>query len=93
MASLNGEMSFLLRSKNTHRFPLLSLLAGRYLSTPPSSVESERVFSIGTQIYSPKRGGNLSGKTAQSLMFINYNLHFFYFKYKFDLSLSKKQKK
>lgn len=46
---------------NKDIFPILSNLAAKYLSSPPTSVESERVFSIGGNIYSPHRN-RLSAK-------------------------------
>ena len=52
---------------------LLSSLATKYLSAPPSSVESERLFSIGGNIYTPHRN-SLKTESGERLMFINYNL-------------------
>lgn len=74
---------------NAYRLPLLSKLAMKFLSTPPSSVESERVFSIGTQIYSPKRS-RIGGKTAEMLMYIVYNLKYFDYNYNYAFKLWKK---
>lgn len=55
------------------KLPCLSILARKYLSCPPSSVESERVFSIGGNIYTPHRN-RLSPEMGEMLMFLNYNL-------------------
>ena len=48
-------------------------LAYKYLCSPPSTVESERLFSIGGNIYTPHRN-RLSPDYGQKLMFLNYNL-------------------
>ena len=79
-------------SANAYRLPLLSKLAMKFLSTPPSSVESERVFSIGTQIYSPKRN-SIGGNTSEMLMFIVYNLKYFNNKYNYNFDLWKNKVK
>ncbi|ELU09344.1 hypothetical protein CAPTEDRAFT_132371, partial [Capitella teleta] len=42
-------------SVNSHRHPLLSHAARRYLATRPKSVDSERLFSIPGNIYSDRR--------------------------------------
>ena len=54
---------------------MMFTLATRLLSCPASSIESERVFSIGTQMYTPKRN-RIGAKTAEQLMYLNYNLRF-----------------
>ena len=72
-------------SQNASRFPILSTMAKKYLSSPPSSVESERIFSLGTQIYSPKRN-RISAISAERLMFINYNLRMCNYKYTYKFS-------
>ena len=74
-------------SQHSARFPLLCIVAQKFLATPPSSIESERIFSIGGRIYSPQRGGRITGKTAESLMFCNYNLKYFKNKYSYNFSL------
>ena len=58
---------------NQLRLPKLSKLAARFLSAPPSSVESERLFSVGGQIYTPRRN-RLAAETGKKLMFLNFNL-------------------
>lgn len=65
---------------NGHSLPALSNMASKYLSSPPSSIESERLFSIGENIYSPHRN-RLSADHGEMLMFLNYNMRIFYFKY------------
>ena len=59
--------------QNQIAFPCLASLAYKYLCSPPSSVESERLFSIGGNIYTPHRN-RLSPDNGQKLMFLNYNL-------------------
>ena len=71
---------------NEARFPNLARLAKKILSCPPSSVESERIFSIGSMIYSPKRN-RISAISAERLMFINYNLRFFNMTYNYNYRL------
>ena len=58
---------------NRDSFPEMSFLARKYLSAPPSSVESERVFSIGGILYSQKRN-RMNADTGEMLMFLHYNL-------------------
>lgn len=60
--------------------PLLSKLASRYLSAPPSSVESERLFSTGGNVYEPTRN-RLCSENGETLMFLHYNLRVYNFKY------------
>ena len=57
-------------------FPCLSEMAQKYLSCPPSSVESERLFSIGGNIITTKRR-RLGADNSEKLMFLNYNLRLF----------------
>lgn len=63
-----------------NEYPLLTPIVKKYLSAPPSSVESERVFSIGGNVYMPKRN-RLSGETGEMLMFLHYNLRALGLKY------------
>lgn len=58
---------------NSCHFKKLSSLARRYLSCPPSSVPSERVFSTIGNIYDEK-GRSLKGENAEKLFFLHYNL-------------------
>ena len=59
--------------KNTVNFPLLHVLARSYLAIPPSSVESERIFSTSADIYCQKRN-RLLPENADMLLFIKKNL-------------------
>jgi len=54
-------------------FPDLKRMAMKYLSAPPSSVESERTFSTLGGIYNPKRS-SLSGEHGKQQLFLHYNL-------------------
>ncbi|XP_077972379.1 zinc finger BED domain-containing protein 4-like [Styela clava] len=58
---------------NACRFPILAILARKYLSAPPTSVPSERVFSTAGNIYADNRC-SLLGANAEKLCFLNYNL-------------------
>ena len=53
--------------------PHLSHIANKYLSSPPSSVESERLFSIGGQTYTSRRS-NLLPETGEKLIKLCFNL-------------------
>ena len=66
--------------KTQETLPVLSKLASKYLSTPPSSVESERLFSTGGNVYEPTRN-RLCPENGETLMFLHYNLRVFNFKY------------
>ena len=61
---------------NQKIFPRLSILAQKYLSCPPSSVESERVFLVGGNIYTARRS-RLRAELGEKLIFLNYNLRLF----------------
>lgn len=52
-------------------FSTLKILARKFLCAPPSSIESERVFSQLKMIYSDKRG-SLSGEHAEQQLFLRY---------------------
>ncbi|XP_011707970.1 PREDICTED: zinc finger BED domain-containing protein 1-like [Wasmannia auropunctata] len=54
-------------------YPNLKTLVLKYLSAPPSSVHSERLFSAGKLVYSDNRN-RLSPKNADILLFIMKNL-------------------
>jgi hypothetical protein len=60
--------------------PLLSKLALKYLSAPVSSVESERIFSTGGNLYKPTRNRPCP-ENGETLMFLHYNLRVFNFDY------------
>ena len=53
--------------------PHLSHIANKYLSSPPSSVESERLFSIGGQTYTTRRS-RLLPETGEKLIKLCFNL-------------------
>ena len=74
------ENPFMWWHENRTRFPILSLLASKYLSAPPSSVESERIFSVGGNINTPKRN-RLSPDMSETLIFLHHNLRVFEFDY------------
>ena len=59
--------------KNMHTFPLLSMVARKYLSSPPSSVDSERLFSHGGLICTDKRS-RLTSSNCEMLKFLAVNL-------------------
>ncbi len=61
-------------------YKYLNILAKVFLSSPPSSVESERLFSFGGLVYTPKRN-RLSPNNGEQLMFLNYNLRLLNMKY------------
>ena len=65
---------------NHQSFPRLAVLAKKYLSCPPSSVESERLFSLGGNIFTSRRN-RLTPEHGEKLMFLNFNLRLFDFKY------------
>lgn len=59
--------------QNSVRLPHLAKLARKFLSSPPSSVPSERVFSEVSHIYDKNRS-RLTGEHAERLCFLHYNL-------------------
>lgn len=54
-------------------YPNLKILVIKYLSAPPSSVNSERLFSAGKLVYSDNRN-RLSPQNVEMLLFIMKNL-------------------
>ena len=58
------------------RLPKLAILANKYLCAPPSSVESERLFSVGGRIYTPLRS-RLTPKNGEILMTLSHNIRHF----------------
>lgn len=66
--------------QNASRLHLLAPLARKFLSPPPSSVPSERVFSEVSQIYEKKRK-RLTGENAERLCFLHYNLQLLNWEY------------
>jgi len=65
---------------NAAKYPLLAAEAKRYLSAPPTSVASERVFSAAGRIYTDKRN-RLLPKRADMLLFLKHNLPAVNYKY------------
>ena len=57
---------------NKERFPTLSKLAQRYISAPPTSAPSERLFSGAAEIYYDQRN-RLAPERAEILLFIKNN--------------------
>lgn len=67
------EEDSLLWWKKNPQFFYLHRVVRQYLSAPPSSVPSERLFSSAGLVYDELRN-RLSGETAAKLIFIKYNL-------------------
>ena len=63
---------------NSTMFPELTKIANKMLSSSPSSVESERIFSTGGNIYTPQRN-RLNPNTGEKLMLLHFNLRVFNF--------------
>ncbi|CAD6211034.1 GSCOCG00010951001-RA-CDS, partial [Cotesia congregata] len=59
--------------KESIKYPLLSMMARRYLPIPSTSVESERLFSTAGDIVTEKRN-SLSPDNVARLLFLNKNL-------------------
>ncbi len=62
--------------QNKSRYPLLARLAMKYLSAPPTSVSSERLFSTVGEIYDERRN-RLNPEHADTLIFIKNNIKLF----------------
>jgi hypothetical protein len=60
-------------SINSHQFPEMSKAARKYLSGPPTSVDSERVFSESGAVADDQRS-SLLPENFQSLVFLRCNL-------------------
>ena len=62
-------------ANNQNRFPSLAKLAQKYLRAPPTSVPSERLFSLAGDVYDEKRN-RLAPERVETLLFIksNYNV-------------------
>jgi hypothetical protein len=65
-------MTDLMENKYFAELPLIKDIVPKYLSAPPSSVKSERMFSKLTEIYSPKRN-QLSLEHAKQQLFLYFN--------------------
>lgn len=61
-------------------YPLLSTIARKYLSIPPTSVPSERLFSTSGLILTDLRN-RLSADKVEQLLLLNKNLRLFDFNY------------
>ena len=57
----------------------------KYLFAPPSSVESERLFSAGENIYSITTN-HLQAETGEMQMFLHYNLRVLDLEYEYSTS-------
>lgn len=73
LITFHRASSFIWWANNKVRFPLLAKLAQQYLSAPPTSVPSERLFSGAGNIYDEKRN-RLAPENAETLLFIKHNL-------------------
>ena len=69
----NTGCPFLWWSKCGMQFEKLKKMALKYLTAPPSSIESERLFSAGGDIYEATRS-RLKADNGEYLMFVHYNL-------------------
>ena len=58
---------------NAHRFPIMSEATCTYLAAPPTSVPSERVFSISGDTLSDHRS-RLLPENAERLILLKFNL-------------------
>ena len=65
---------------NQNRFPVLSRLAQAFLAAPPSSVQSERIFSTAGDVYGDHRA-RLLPDNADKLIFLKFNLPLVNYKY------------
>jgi hypothetical protein len=58
--------------QNVSRFPCLGIVARAYLGAPPTSVPSERLFSVAGGVLSERRS-SLLPENASRLIFMKYN--------------------
>jgi len=66
--------------ENHHLYPNVARVAKRYLSAPPTSIASERLFSSASRVFTDRRN-RLAPKKADMLLFIKHNLPLISFKY------------
>ena len=89
MVSVSARPHALSHVSNNHFSTTLSFCscglkpaARKFLSAPPTSVASEQLFSAAEQIYSDRRS-SLLGENAEKLLFLEYNIRLFDFKYRY----------
>jgi len=67
--------------ENHHLYPNVARVAKRcYSSAPPTSVASERLYSLASRVFTDRRN-RLAPKKADMLLFIKHNLPLITFKY------------
>lgn len=76
----NEEDPLLWWKINSNKYPMLSPVAREYLTAPPTSVPSERVFSAAGLLYTPLRN-KLDGERASKLLFLKFNIPLLHFDY------------
>ncbi|XP_030075314.1 zinc finger BED domain-containing protein 4 [Microcaecilia unicolor] len=62
------------------QFPSLEPAASKYLSAPPTSTASERLFSSAGQLYAERRS-TLPDENVEKLLFLSYNIRLLEFNY------------
>jgi hypothetical protein len=67
-------MTFLWYRSKLEDFPKLSQIARALLCIPASSIDSERLFSKATQLFSNKLRNRLGGQRAQEVLLIKSSL-------------------
>ena len=68
-----NESPFQYWSDNKSQFPTLAATAAKFLCAPSTSVDSERLFSVASNIIDAKRN-RLDGERAEMLIFLKKNL-------------------
>ena len=63
--------------QNSYRFPILSILARRYLAIPATSASIERIFSISNNIITKSRNRLLPNTIKQLILLKNWRLQDF----------------
>lgn len=71
-----SESPFQYWSGNKAQFPTLAVTAAKFLCAPSTSVDSERRFSVASNIIDAKRN-RLDGERAEMLIFLKKNLPLF----------------